>query len=221
MARLLLALPIALAISYGLISTMAWLVDLNTQPAREKKGPLQFDIFVTEQEQTSQKMRRILPEPPKPTPETPKPKQAEPQAVMTMATPTLESLPEVRIDLSVSGMSISVPSSTSNTPLTSALQPAAAPKIGQNQQMMPLHRIEPVYPRKALQRKIEGYVVLSFDIDPKGKPVNIEILQAKPARVFNREAVKALSRWKYQPQIVDGIAQKNTGQKVRLEFKLR
>ncbi|WED23342.1 energy transducer TonB [Vibrio sp. JC009] len=225
MIRLIVAFPLALAICYGLIGVMAWMVDLNTKPVRDRSEPLQFDIFASKKEQDNQRINRVMPEPPKLTPQLPKPiKLSQPQTQFPMETPALEKMPEIKMDLSVAGMSVSVPAlaPVEVTAEKTVLQPADVPvQTGHSQQLIPLHRIEPVYPRKALLRKIEGYVVLSFDIDSGGKPENIEIIEAKPARIFNREALKALKRWKYQPQIVNGLALGKTGQKVKLEFKLQ
>jgi len=86
---------------------------------------------------------------------------------------------------------------------------------------MPLHRVEPNYPAKALQRGVEGYVTLRFNIDELGKTRDIEVVDANPKRYFEREAMLALRNWKYQPKMVDGKAVVQTGLTVRLEFKLQ
>lgn len=222
MLRMLLALPIALLVSYALMSVMAWMVDLDSRPQKTASEALSFDIFMLEQEQQSERLSRKLPEPPKLKPEMPKETPSQPSMQQPMASPSFENLPEINIDLAVSGMNIAIPTNNlsdineSNTKLSTSIA-----GIGESQQVMPLHRIDPVYPRKALQRKIEGHVILTFDIDKRGQPTNIKVIEAKPARIFNREATKALRNWKYQPQIINGQALEQLGQKVRLEFKLR
>ncbi|WP_375749384.1 energy transducer TonB [Vibrio sp. HN007] len=224
MLRYLLALPLAALACYSLIGVMAWMVDLNTKPERQKSEPLQFNIFALEKEQVSEKRRRSLPEPPQPEPPAPKPEQPKMKVQTAMATPKLESVPDVQLDLSVTGMEVSVPVQSVQGPETDApIQPsnASLAQIGQTQQVMPLHRIEPSYPQKALQRKIEGYVSLRFTIDRSGKPTDIEVIDAKPARIFNRDAIKALRRWRYQPKMVNGVAHERVGQEVKLEFKIR
>ncbi|WED28967.1 energy transducer TonB [Vibrio sp. DW001] len=224
MLRFLMALPLALFISYGLMGLMAWMVDLNTIESKPKNASIRFDFFMNETEQLSQRKSRELPKPPEMKPLPPEQALAQPQQDVFLNTPTLAPIPEVNLALSVTDMkfAVVVPSTPSpkatNTPL---VQQPISVKMGQTQQLMPLHRMNPIYPRKALQRKIEGYVVFSFDIDRAGKPQNIKIEESYPSRVFNREALKALKRWKYQPMMVNGLAQVRSGQRVKLEFKIQ
>jgi protein TonB len=49
---------------------------------------------------------------------------------------------------------------------------------------------------------------------------DVEVLDADPKRIFDRNAKRALRKWKYRPKIVDGIAQKQFGLEVQLDFKL-
>ncbi len=66
----------------------------------------------------------------------------------------------------------------------------------------------------------EGWVRMSFDITESGTTDNIKILDSSPSGKFDNEAVKALSKWKYKPKIVDGIAVRQTDLKVQLDFVL-
>ena len=49
---------------------------------------------------------------------------------------------------------------------------------------------------------------------------DIEVIEAEPKRVFDREARRALRKWKYKPKIVDGKPVKQPGMFVQLDFKL-
>lgn len=222
MLRLLLALPFAVLMSYALMGVMAWMVDLNRHPAQDASQALQFDMYMLEQEQQTQRLQRRLPDPPQMKPVAPQVKPSQPAMQQAMSTPSFESLPDINMDLAVTGMDISVPSmDISDIKQTTNNIATPSAEIGQSQQVMPLHRVNPVYPRKALQRKIEGFVELSFDIDKSGQPKNIKIIDAKPGRIFNREALKALRNWKYQPYIVNGVAKERLGQRVKVEFNLQ
>lgn len=87
-------------------------------------------------------------------------------------------------------------------------------------EVTPLVRIEPQYPRKAAMQKIEGWVTLQFNITPAGTVSDVQILDSKPPRIFDRAAIKALRKWKYRPKIENGkpVEQKNL--KVQLKFTL-
>ncbi len=85
---------------------------------------------------------------------------------------------------------------------------------------IPKVRINPRYPRVAAQNGIEGYVTLSFDINPMGATENITIIEQKPRGVFDKAARKALSKWKYKPKMQDNIAVAQPGQTITLQFNL-
>jgi protein TonB len=63
-------------------------------------------------------------------------------------------------------------------------------------------------------------VQLSFTIDEVGGVTDIKVIKAEPKRLFDREAKRALRKWKYKPKIVDGKPQLQTGMSVQLDFKL-
>jgi len=71
--------------------------------------------------------------------------------------------------------------------------------------VIPLVRIPPQYPRKAAMAKIEGWVKVEFTITEEGTVTNPRVLEAKPPRIFDREALRAILKWKFKPKIVDGV----------------
>jgi TonB family protein len=81
--------------------------------------------------------------------------------------------------------------------------------------LKPIHRVEPQYPEKAVVEKIEGGVVLKFDVDNDGYVKNVEVINGEPAYVFDRVASAALRQWKY---VSTGQYHKN--QLVQLDFRL-
>ena len=62
----------------------------------------------------------------------------------------------------------------------------------------PVYRVEPKYPIKAAQQNIEGSVVLKFDVESDGSVSNAEVVNGKPAYVFDKTALTALKQWRYQ-----------------------
>ncbi len=72
--------------------------------------------------------------------------------------------------------------------------------------IIPIVRIEPSYPRDAALKGIEGYVKVMLTILPDGSVGEARVIDANPPRIFNREAIRAVLRWKFKPRIVDGQA---------------
>ena len=61
-------------------------------------------------------------------------------------------------------------------------------------------REQPAFPREALRSGIEsGTVRARLTISAAGEVTNVAILQAQPARVFDRSVQTALGRWKFNP----------------------
>ena len=203
MGRLLIATPIALSCVVAIFSLMAWMVDISHRRAPEPSAALSFNMVMVENEQDVQRRQRSVPEQPQ-APEVPEQmptSQANTQ--LTQVSPVAQ--PMLGLDTAIDGLAISAPTFGD---------------FGVNQQAMPLYRVEPRYPTKALKRGAEGYVVMKFTIDPTGKPIDVEVVEANPKRMFEREAIRALKKWKYQPKVVDGGAIAQLGQTVKLEFKI-
>jgi bla regulator protein BlaR1 len=62
----------------------------------------------------------------------------------------------------------------------------------------PTQRIEPKYPTAAVEAGTEGSVVLKFDVEADGSVSHVEVVNAKPAYVFDKSAVTALKQWRYE-----------------------
>ena len=89
-----------------------------------------------------------------------------------------------------------------------------------DQMLTPVVTIEPQYPVVALRENKEGWVTLGFTVTRTGSVTNVKVLNAKPRRVFDKAALRALYKWKYRPEIVDGQAVESPDQVVTLEFNL-
>ena len=48
----------------------------------------------------------------------------------------------------------------------------------------------------------------------------VEVIDADPKRIFDKEAKRALRKWKYKPKVVDGTPLRQTGLTVQLDFKM-
>ena len=86
--------------------------------------------------------------------------------------------------------------------------------------VVPYLKLQPEYPTRAINRGIQGYVDLAFDITAAGTTSNIRVIEARPEGVFERAAIRALQRWKYKVPIIDGAPQGQVDMMTRLSFQL-
>jgi len=81
-----------------------------------------------------------------------------------------------------------------------------------------IRRIEPTYPRLAVQARIEGTVKLHAVISPQGSIEKLRVLSGHPLLVS--AAVQAVKQWRYRPTMLGQVAVPVETQ-VDVIFKLR
>lgn len=74
----------------------------------------------------------------------------------------------------------------------------------------------PGYPQQALNRDIEGRVILAITIMPDGSVRDVRVVEARPPGYFERAAVSAVQRWRYRPSNVI-----RTNVIVHMDFELK
>ncbi len=92
--------------------------------------------------------------------------------------------------------------------------------VGQGGDATALVRVTPKYPPIAAREGKEGWVQVSFTISELGTVENAQVINAEPKKIFNREAIRAIKKWKYKPKMVEGKAVKQPNQSVQLDFKI-
>jgi len=84
---------------------------------------------------------------------------------------------------------------------------------------LPIVRVAPVYPARALSRGLEGHVDLSFTVTAAGT-VRDPIIIFSTSSLFERAASRAVLKFKYKPRVVDGIPVDVPNVKTRITFKI-
>ena len=85
---------------------------------------------------------------------------------------------------------------------------------------VPMVRVPPQYPERALQRGIEGRVLIGFTISRSGAVKDAKVIAYEPSTIFNKAALKAVSQWKYNPKIENGKAVEQKGIRIAIPFRL-
>ena len=87
-------------------------------------------------------------------------------------------------------------------------------------EVIPLVRIAPIYPKRALRMRQEGSVTLTFIINPNGTVRNVKVKSSKPKRIFDAAAIRSIKRWKFKPKLQNGKAVSQQGQQT-IVFSLK
>ena len=83
---------------------------------------------------------------------------------------------------------------TPAAPVAAAPRPAAAAPS-----LKVVAAPSPRYPPEALRAGTSGEVLVELTIGTDGSVTNARVVRATPARVFDREALNAVRRWKFEP----------------------
>jgi protein TonB len=156
------------------------------------------------------------PRPPRDPPEPPRPPEEVPE--ITLVTP---QVPQLQLSgLRLRSLDIPVLAATQEIVgmpfLGDQPEPLALP---QERSLGILKRIPPIYPARALMRKIEGWVRLELTIDPQGQVAEARVLDASPKGVFDQAALKAARRWRFQPA-TEGGRERSVRVSQKIEFRL-
>lgn len=190
---------LAVLVTFGLFWVMQMLVSV---PYELGKGgvPLSIEFVRLKRDTTPEQKKR---EPPK----REKPEQQPPPPEMNMAKNLKPSDAVGEI----------IPIVDTGAELERATELGAG---GTDSDIVPLVRVDPEYPPRARQQGIEGWVNLEFTISPVGTVQDARVMEASPAFVFDRAALKAVRRWRYNPKMEGGVAVARAGVQVRLRFEI-
>jgi protein TonB len=200
MGRLIVSIFVGGVIAFALFIVMAELISNTGRPPEKGADSVVIDIVMATPDDATQLRKRVPPPPPPPPKQPPKLEPVEPDIAEADTSGLGFSMPTV----DVGGASVSIGS-------VGAMRDGDA---------TPIVRIEPKYPTQAARDGKEGWVKLSFTINEVGGVEDVKVLDADPKRVFDREARRALGKWKYKPKIEDGKPMRQTGLTVQLDFKL-
>ena len=73
-------------------------------------------------------------------------------------------------------------------------------------QLKKIRNVPPDYPDAALSGKLSGVVTVEFTVGTNGEPRDVRVTDASPPGVFDKSAITAVKRWRYNPVMVNGTA---------------
>lgn len=192
--KLLLAFVFSVLVTGLIFAIMNTMVSTDGSNNVSQNDQTVIDFIRLKQDSESRTKTRDKKEPPKP-----KKPPMPPEQVAQQSTPMKQiamRMPDVTPDLSLANKNL-----------------LGDAQIGMgfgDGDVIPLVRMPAQYPSKAKRRNIEGFVKARLEVNSKGTVDSVEIVEAKPRGVFERSAIRALYKYKFKPQIIDGKPQPQT-----------
>jgi protein TonB len=172
---------------------MLWLMQLLVTAPSQKLPTVdspRLVEFVRLKRQEKLQLKERTPPPP--------PKQAAPPPRPRLDLRIDAQPPSPELDMA---MNLDVPLNFGDGPW---IGPQTAMQADSN--FVPLSQLPPQYPYKAAQRGIEGWVRVEFDVTATGTVEHVEVIESEPPGVFDKAAIRAVSRWRFKPRMVNGRA---------------
>ena len=147
---------------------------------------------------------KIIEELKKPPPDTPPP----PPPKLAAPPPPFIPPPEINIQAPVQ-MAPTITTVTTTKPPPGpppVAQPVAPPKPAIRKEYKASFRVEPTYPRQAISQGLQGKVIAWVKVEPSGAVTDVQIRESTN-RIFDREVIRALSQWKFNPEPVGFIGE--------------
>ena len=196
--RYALSIVIGVVVTLSLLFVMQLLIASGKAALTEPRARAQLD-FVRVRRNEHLNVEDFTPDKPPPPPETPPETPPQEMDSMDPNAPTINiAPPSVSADTNIGG--------------------PGGMNIAEGD-YLPIVRVAPVYPARALSRGLEGYVDMSFTVTMAGT-VRDPIVMYSTSSLFERAATRAVLKFKYKPRVVDGVPVDVPGVKTRFSFQI-
>jgi protein TonB len=189
--RVAVSLSLAILVTGVLVFGMQRLIETGERALTEETRIYMPDFVRIQREETLETK--------KPKPDKLPPPEAAPES---------ELVPPMA-DPDAGGISVNFSNKAINTGVGVRISGASGFDI-QDADYMPLVKVAPIYPRRAVSMELEGWVLLRFTVTTIGTIRDVEVVESTNS-VFERAAIQAALKFKYKPRVVDGIPVETTG----------
>ena len=184
--RLLLGIALGLVVTAALFWTMQYLIETADRELNEG-GSTNLVDFVRLKRDESIQRRQLKPKKP-PPPDAPPPQPPTPQ--LDNLNPNAEKI------------------AISAAPVETDIEMSGAFSLGVGEgDYLPIVKVAPIYPQRALSRGIEGYCVVQYTVTKQGTIRDPFVIEDQcTSSLFHRASIQAALKFKYKPRVIDGQA---------------
>jgi periplasmic protein TonB len=194
--RYAIAVLLGTAVTFSLLLVMQLMIDAGQGAITDTRSVALVDFVRVERTQEVQTQERKAEKPPEPQqpPEMPSPDTG---GNFASSVSVSMSTPDLSWGASVGGSGFGVADG----------------------EYLPIVKVEPVYPARALARRMEGFVLVKFTVTETGAVRDVVVLESTD-EIFERSAIEAALRFKYKPRVIDGQPVQVPGVRNKIVFEL-
>jgi protein TonB len=86
---------------------------------------------------------------------------------------------------------------------------------------LPIVKVAPIYPQRALSRGIEGHCVVSYTVTRQGTTRDSFIVEDNcTSSLFHNASLQASMKFKYKPRVIDGQAVEVPGVQNKFTYEI-
>ncbi|NIM69261.1 MAG: TonB family protein [Xanthomonadales bacterium] len=200
MPRLLIGLVVGLAVTLFLFWLMQYMIEIADRSLDESRRGSLVDFVRVERDESIQR-RQLKPKKP-PPPEAPPPQPPTPQ--LDNLDPTAEKI------------------AIAPVPVTTDIEMTGGFSLGVGEgDYLPIVKVAPIYPQRALSRGIEGFCVVQYTVTRQGTTRDPFVVDDQcTSSLFHRASLQASLKFKYKPRVIDGEAVEVRGVQNKFTYEI-
>lgn len=200
LVRLVIGLVMATAVTLSLFWLMQYLIETADRTLNED-GAGNLVNFVRVKRDENIERRQLKPKKPPP------PESAPPQP----PTPQLDNLNPNAEKIAISAV-----------PVQTDIEMTGGFSLGVGEgDYLPIVKVAPIYPNRALTRGVEGYCVVQYTVTRLGTTKDPVVVESQcTSSLFHRASVNAAMKFKYKPRIIDGEAVQVPGVQNKFTYEI-
>ena len=199
-ARMVTGLILALGVTLSLFWVMQYLIATADRSLNDESAGTMLDFVRVKRDENIERRQR-KPEKP-PPPEAPPPQPPSPQ--LDNLNPNAEKI------------------AISAVPVETDIEMTGGFSLGVGEgDYLPIVKVAPIYPNRALTRGIEGFCVVQYTVTSLGTTKDPVVVESQcSSSLFHRASVNAALKFKYKPRIMDGQAVEVPGVQNKFTYEI-
>ena len=184
--RLFVGVVVGLVITLFLFWFMQLMIEIADSSLDEGARGSLVDFVRVRRDETPDRTKR--------KPEKPPPPEAPPEQPPT---PQLDNLDPTAEKIAIQAV-----------PVTTEIEMTGGFSLGVGEgDYLPIVKVAPIYPQRALTRGVEGYCVVEYTVTRQGTTLDPFVVEDQcTSSLFHRASLQAALKFKYKPRIIDGEA---------------